>query len=59
MDYAVSEGLESAQWFRHLLTEVRMVRRSLGGVDKESWKRSAIAFTDSDSWANTVKKNVG
>ena len=57
--YAVSEGLESAQWFRHLLTESHMSRSSLKDVEKESLKRSAIVFTDSDSLANTVKKDVG
>ena len=57
--YAVSEGLESAQWFRHLLTEAHMARSSLKDVEKESLKRPAIVFTDSDSLANTVKKDVG
>ena len=56
--YAVSEGLESAQWFRHLLTEAHMARSSLKNVEKESLKRPAIAFTDNDSLANTVKKDV-
>ena len=55
--YAVSEGLESAQWFRHLLTEAHMARSSLKS-EKESLKRSALVFTDSDSLANTVKKDV-
>ena len=36
-----------------------MARSSLEGVDKESMKRSAIAFTDSDSLANTVKNDEG
>ena len=57
--YAVSEGLESAQWFRHLLTESHMSQSSLKDVEKESLKRPAIVFTDSDSLANTVKKDVG
>ena len=57
--YAVSEGLESAQWFRHLLTEAHMARSSLKNVEKDSLKRPAIVFTDSDSLANTVKKDVG
>ena len=56
--YAVSEGLESAQWFGHLLTEAHMARSSLKDVEKESLKRPAIVFTDSDSLANTVKKDV-
>ena len=55
--YVVSEGrLESAQWFRHLLTEAHMARNSLKNVEKESLKRPAIVFTDSDSLANIVKK---
>ena len=57
--YAVSEGLESAQWFRHLLTEAHRARSSLKDVEKEFLKRPAIVFTDSDSLANTVKKDVG
>ena len=57
--YAVFEGLESAQWFRHLLTEAHMARSSLKDVEKESLKRPALVFTDSDSLANTVKKDVG
>ena len=56
---AVSEGLEPVQWFRHLLTEAHMARSSLKNVEKESLKRPAIVFTDSDSLANTVKKDVG
>ena len=51
--YPVSEGLESAQFFRY------MARSSLKNVEKESSKRPAIVFTDSDSLANTVKKDVG
>ena len=46
--YAVSEGLESAPWFRHLLTEAHMARSSLKDVAKESLKRPALVFTDSD-----------
>ena len=57
--YAVSEGLESDQWFRHLLTEAHLARSSLKDVEKESLKRPALEFTDSDSLANTVKKDVG
>ena len=58
--YVVSEGrLESAQWFRHLLTEAHMARNSLKNVEKESLKRPALVFTDSDSLANIVKKDVG
>ena len=57
--YAVSEGLESAQWFRHLLTVAHMARSSLKNVEKESLRRSAHVFTDNDSLANTVKKDVG
>ena len=57
--YAVSEGLESAHWFRHLLTEAHMARSSLRNVEKESLKRPAIVFIHSDSLANTVKKDVG
>ena len=53
--YAVSEGLESAQWFRHLLIDAHMDRSSLKNVEKESLKRPAIVFTDSDSLAKTVK----
>ena len=41
--YAVSEVLEPAQWCGHLLTEAHMAR----------------VFTDSDSLANTEKKDVG
>ena len=55
----MSEGLESAQWVRHLLTEVYMAWSFVKDVEKESLKRSAIVFTDSDSLANTVKKDVG
>ena len=54
----MSQGLESAQWFIHLLTEAHMARSSLKDVEKESWKRRALVFTDSDSLANTVKKDV-
>ena len=54
----MSEGLESAQWFRHLLTEAHIARSSLKN-EKESLKRPAIVFTDSDTLANTVKKDVG
>ena len=36
-----------------------MARSSLKNVEKESLKRPAIVFTDSDSLANTVKKDVG
>ena len=57
--YVVSEGLESAQWFRHLLTEAHMARSFLKDVEKESLKRPALVFSDSDSLANTVKKDVG
>ena len=55
----MSEELESAQWFRHLLTEAQMARSSLKNVEKESLKRPAIVFSDSDSLENTVKKDVG
>ena len=54
--YAVSEGLESAQWFRHLLTESHMSQSSLNDVEKESLKRPAIVFTDSDSLANSQER---
>ena len=57
--YAVSEGHGSAQWFRHLLTEAQLARSSLKDVEKESLKRPALVFTDSDSLANTAKKDVG
>ena len=57
--YAVSEGLEAAQWFRHLLTEAHMDRSSLKDVEKESLKRPALVFTDIDSLASTVKKDIG
>ena len=56
--HAVSEGLDSAQWFGHLLTEAHMTRSSRKNVEKESLKRPAFVFTDSDSLANTVKKDV-
>ena len=36
-----------------------MARSSPKNVEKESLKRSALVFTDSDSLANTVKKDVG
>ena len=36
-----------------------MARSSLKNVEKDSLKRPAIVFTDSDSLANTVKKDVG
>ena len=57
--YAVSEGLESAQWFGHLLTAAYVARSYLTDVEMESLKRPALVFTDSDSLANTVKKDVG
>ena len=57
--YAVSDGLESAQWSRHLLAKAHMARSSLKDVEKESLKRPALVFTDSDSLANTVKRGVG
>ena len=56
--YAVSEGLESAQWFRQLFTEAHMARSSLKDAEKESLKRPALVFTDSDSLANIVKKDL-
>ena len=56
--HAVSEGLEPPQWKRHLLTEAHMARSSLTDVEKESLKRPALLFTDSDRLANTVKKDV-
>ena len=36
-----------------------MARSSLKNVEKESLKRQTHVFTDSDSLANTVKKDVG
>ena len=36
-----------------------MARSSLTDVEKVSLKRPALLFTDSDSLANTVKKDVG
>ena len=36
-----------------------MARGSPNDVEKESLKRPALVFTDSDSLANTVKKDVG
>ena len=36
-----------------------MSRSSLKNVEKESLKRPAIVFIDSNSLANTVKKDVG
>ena len=57
--YAVSEGTESAQWFRHLLTEAHMARSSLTDVEKDSLKSPPLVFIDSYSLANTVKKDVG
>ena len=56
---AVNEGLESAQWSRHLLTEMYMARSSRTNVAKKSLKRPAHVFTDSCSLASTVKKDVG
>ena len=56
---AVCEGLESAQRFRHLVTEAHMARSSRTDVEKDSLKRPALVFTDSDSMANTLKKDVG
>ena len=47
----MSEGLESDQWFRHLLMEAHMARSSLKDVEKDSLKRPALVFTDSDSLA--------
>ena len=44
---------------RHLLTESHMSRSSLKNVEKESLRRPAHVFTDSDSLAKTVKKDVG
>ena len=55
-EYAVSKRLESAQWFRHLLTEAHMARSPLKDVENESLKSQALVFTDSDSLANTVKR---
>ena len=55
----MSEGLESAQWFRHLLTDARMARSPLRDVEKESLKRSAPVFTDSDSLANNCQEGRG
>ena len=55
----MSEGLESAQWFRHLLTEAHIARSSLKDVEEESSRRPALVFTDSGSLADTVKKDVG
>ena len=55
----MSEGLDSDQWFRHLLTEANMARSSLTDVEKDSLKRPALVFTDSDRFASTVKKEVG
>ena len=56
--HAVFERLESAQWFRHLLTEAHVARSFLKDIEKESLKRPALVFNDSDSLANTVKKGV-
>ena len=53
------EGLESAQWSRHLVTGARMARSSRTDVEKDSLKRPALVSTDSDSLANTVQKDVG
>ena len=39
--YAVSEGFESAQWHRHLLTEANMARSSLTDVEKECLKEAS------------------
>ena len=36
-----------------------MARSSLKDVEKESLEWAALVFTDSDSLANTVKKDVG
>ena len=41
------------------LTEAHMARSSLKNVEKESMKWPALVFTDSDSLAKTVKKDVG
>ena len=49
---AVSEGLESAQGFRHLLTEAHMARSSLKNVGKQLCSLTATAW-------QTVKKDVG
>ena len=54
----MSEGLESAQWFRHLLTSAHgseLFEESREGECTEA----SIVFTDSDSLANTVRKDVG
>ena len=41
------------------MTEAHMARSSLTNVEKESLKRAAHEFTDSDSLAKTVKNGVG
>ena len=56
---AVSEALESAQRFRYLVTEAHRARSSRTDVEKDSLKRPALVFTDSDRLANTVQKDVG
>ena len=40
---------EAVQWFWHLLTEAHMARSLLKDVEKESLKRPALVFIDSDS----------
>ena len=40
-------------------TEAHMARSSLTDVEKDSLTRPALVFTDSDSLACTVKKDVG
>ena len=52
-------GSNQLNGFRHLLTEARMARSSVTDVEKESLKRPALVFTDSDSLANTAKKEMG
>ena len=55
-EYAVSGRLESVPCIRHLLTEARMARSPLTDYEKDSLKRTADVFTDSDSTGNANKK---
>ena len=54
--YGVSEGLHSAQRFRHLLTEAHMGRNSPADIEKDSLSSPALVFTDSDSFGKHIQE---
>ena len=57
--YGISEGIETAQWVRHVMAEILNPDESLADIEKHSVKRIIHAVTDSQNLADNVDNDAG